>query len=166
MNDNQLHADILHDSLNDIKQNKINEEQKTVEFYDNIIKYLEEKKSEILENINIIFSQNAEKLSEKLDYFSLKMQDAEDLKSNVVSVMNGDSNKINEIINSFNQYLRETGDISKLNLDLIEYKFSHDDEDKLNKYLNNFGDLKTKQKLIRFSSNIVNTINSNNKINS
>lgn len=150
LNENQNHVDILNDSLNDIKKNKFNEEQRVIQFYDKIIKYLEERKSEILENINIIFSQNADKLSEKLDYFSNKMEDAEDLKKNIIAVSNGETNRINEVMNDYMQYLREANDSSKLNLELTEYKYVNDDENKLLKYLHNFGDLKSKQKLIRF----------------
>lgn len=171
LNENQHHADILHDSLNHIKTNKITEEQKVVAFYDKIIKYLEQKKTEIVENINLIFSTNAEKISEKLDHFSLKMQDAEDLKANVITVTNGEGIRINEVMNSFSQYLKESNDSSKMNLELTEYKFAHDDENKLFKYINNCGDLKSKQKLIRFSmqgssfpNKSIPTANSNNYI--
>jgi hypothetical protein len=160
LNDNQNHVDILNDSLNDIKKNKFNEEQRVIQFYDKIIKFLEERKGEILENVNIIFSQNADKLSEKLDYFSTKMEDAEDLKRNIISVSNGETNRINEVMSSYMQYLREANDSSKLNLELTEYKYVNDDENKLLKYLNNFGDLKSKHKLIKFLN-----VNSNhNKI--
>ena len=84
-----------------------------------MLKFLEEKKVENIENINMIFSQNAEKLSDKLDYFSTKMQDAEDLKANIIGVSNGDSSRINEIMNSYNQFIKENSDGSKLNLELI-----------------------------------------------
>jgi len=159
LNDNQNHVDILNDSLNDIKKNKFNEEQRVVQFYDKIIKFLEEKKTEVVENINILFSQNADKLSEKLDYFSSKMEDADDLKRNIISVSNGETNKVNDIINAYTQFLKEANDGTKLNLELTEYKYVHDDENKLLKYLNNFGDLKSKQKLIRFSNTQIKTLN-------
>lgn len=161
LNDNQNHVDILNDSLNDIKKNKFNEEQRVIQFYDKIIKYLEERKGEILENINIIFSQNADKLSEKLDYFSVKMEDAEDLKRNIISVYNSETSRINDIMTSYSQYLKEANDSSKLNLELTEYKYVNDDENKLLKYLHNFGELKSKQKLIRFTNVHTNTSNFN-----
>lgn len=126
-----------------------------------MIKYLEEKKLENVENIGMIFSQNAEKLSDKLDYFSTKMQDAEDLKASIIGVSNGDSSRINEIMNSYNQFVKENSDSSKLNLELIEYKYVHEDENKLFKYLNNSSDLKSKQKLIKFSSVTRKLINQN-----
>jgi len=152
LNDNQTHVDILNDSLNDIKKNKFNEEQRVIQFYDKLIKFMEERKVELLENINIIFSQNADKLSEKLDFFSTKMEDAEDLKRNIVAVSNGETSRINDVINSYMQYLREANDSSRLNLELTEYKYVSDDENKLLKYLNSFGDLKSKEKLIRFTN--------------
>jgi len=162
LSENQQHADILHNTLNDIKKNKQNEEQRVLQFYDKIIKFLEEKKLENIENIGMIFSQNAEKLSEKLDYFSTKMQDAEDLKANIIGVSNGDSSRINEIMNSYNQFIKENCDSSKLNLELIEYKYVHEDENKIFKNLNNSSDLKSKQKLIKFSS-LTRTMNNQNQ---
>jgi len=152
INDNQQYVDILNDSLNDIKKNKFSEEQSVVDFFDKVIKFMQTKKNECVENISIIFSQNADKLSEKLDYFSNKMEDAEDLKRNIISVTNGETIRLNEIMNSYTQYFREANDSTKLNLELMEYKYIHDDENKIIKYLNNFGDLKSKQKLIRFSN--------------
>jgi hypothetical protein len=110
----------------------------------------------------MIFSQNAEKLSDKLDYFSTKMQDAEDLKANIIGVSNGDSLRINEIMNSYNQFIKENSDGSKLNLELIEYKYIHEDENKIFKNLDNSSDLKSKQKLIKFAS-MTRTINQQNK---
>lgn len=162
LNENHQHADILHNTLNDIKKNKQVEEQRVIEFYDKMIKFLEEKKLENIENIGMIFSQNAEKLSDKLDYFSTKMQDAEDLKANIIGVSNGDSLRINEVMNSYNQFIKENSDSSKLNLELIEYKYVHEDEIKIFKYLNNSSDLKSKQKLIKFAS-MTRTINQQNK---
>lgn len=116
---------------------------------------------ENIENIGMIFSQNAEKLSDKLDYFSTKMQDAEDLKANIIGISNGETTRMNEILNTYGQFLKENSDSSKLNLELIEYKYVHEDENKLFKNLNNSSDLKSKQKLIKFS-----TMNSRNKNNS
>lgn len=136
--------------MKEIKDNKSNEEERIANLYDEVIKYLEEKKSEMFESINHIFASNADKLSEKLDYFSAKMEDAEELKAHVVAVMNNSSPQINEVMERYTHFLRENSDSNKLNLELVEYKFAHDDENKLIKYLNNFGDLKSKTKYIRF----------------
>ena len=129
-----------------------------------MLKFLEEKKLDILDNIKNIFAGNAEKLSDKLDYFSNKMGDAEELKAHIVAVMNSQSFLINEVMESYTAFIRDANDPNKLNLELTEYKFSHDDESKLTKYLNNFGDLKSKTKFIRFKpkSGGINTNNVNN----
>ena len=151
LSDNQHYVEILQSTLKDIKDNKTNEEERVSNLYDEVIKYLEEKKSEMYENINNMFANNADKLSEKLDYFSTKMEDAEELKAHIVAVMNNSSYGIHEVLERYTQFIRENSDSNKLNLELIEYKFSHDDENKLIKYLNNFGDLKSKSKYIRFA---------------
>jgi hypothetical protein len=152
LNDNQHYVETLQTTLKEIKENKVTEEERVSNLYDEIIKYLEEKKNEMFENISNMFATNADKLSEKLDYFSNKMEDAEELKANIVAVMNinSSSNSVNEVLQRYSQFMREANDSSKLNLELIEYKFSHDDENKMYKYLNNFGDLKSKTKHIRF----------------
>lgn len=150
LNDNQHYVETLQDTLKEIKENKSTEEERVANLYDEVIKYLEEKKNEMFDSINSIFANNADKLSEKLDFFSSKMEDAEELKAHIVAVMNSSSNQINEVMQRYTQFMRETNDSNKLNLELVEFKFSHDDENKMIKYLNNFGDLKSKTKHIRF----------------
>jgi len=169
--DNQTYVETLQQALKDIKDNKSAEEEKISNIYDEAIKFLDEKKNEMFENINTIFANNADKLSEKLDYFSTKMEDAEELKLSVVNIMENNNYQINDLLERYSQFTRENLDSTKLNLELTEYKFSHEDQNKLIKYLNNFGDLKSKLKIIRFfsknnnvSSKTSNSILENNSI--
>lgn len=150
LGDNQHYVEVLQHTLQEIKDNKNTEEERVSNLYDNVIKFLDERRNEIIENINDLFAGNADKLSEKLDYFSSKMEDAEELKGHILSVMNNETQEINEVMSRYSQFVQETTDSNKLNLELAEYKFSHDDENKLFKYLSNFGDLKSKAKYIRF----------------
>jgi hypothetical protein len=152
--DNQHYIEILQQSLKQIKDNKSAEQERVANLYDEVIKYLEEKKSETFDNINNKFTSNAEKLGEKLEYFSSKLEEAEELKANILEVMNCNSLQINKVLQKFTKLMTNNLDPIKLNLELTEYKFSHDDESKLIKYLNNFADLKSKNKYIRFTSNV------------
>ena len=59
---------------------------------------------------------------------------------------------------------RIIGDNSYYDLNINQYKFTHDDENKAIKYLNNFADLKCKKRLIKFNDNNSQLINYNNNI--
>lgn len=79
------------------------------------------------------------------------MEDAEIIKTKLVEVMNENSSQLVQTLEKYNEYVKESNDAAKFNMELFEYKFSHDDETKLYKYLSNFGDLKTVKKNIRFT---------------
>jgi hypothetical protein len=128
LGDNQHYVEILQQTLKEIKDNKASEEERVANLYEEVIKYLEEKKGEMFESINTMFATNADKLSEKLDHFSNKMEEAEELKAHLVAVMNNSSPLINEVLQRYTQFVKEASDVSKLNLELLELKFSHHDE--------------------------------------
>ena len=48
------------------------------------------------------------------------------------------------------KFIRDMNDKSKSDLDIIQYNFSHDELNKVLKYLNNFSDVKTRKKCYRF----------------
>ena len=140
--------------MTESQNNKTNEDQKINSFFEEILKFIEEKKNEIIQSLNLLNSHNTEKISEKLDFFSSKIQEAEELKSKFISLINGeDLDKINEMLDLFNKYNKDICDIQKFSMNLTEYKFLHDDENKLFKYFNNFSEIKTKQNHVKFSPN-------------
>jgi len=120
-------------------------------FYDEVEKFLEEKKLQTFEKIENMFTNNTENFSKQLNYFSSRMEDAETIKSKLIEVTNDNPLKISEALESYVEYVKESNNSSKYNMELFEFKFSHDDESKLFKYLSNFGDLKTLKKNIRFT---------------
>ena len=77
---NQNNIKIIQDSLKDIKKNKEIEEKSINMYFDNISKYLNNKKSEYLSQIDSIFTDNAKKLSQKLEIFSQQIELGESLK--------------------------------------------------------------------------------------
>ena len=173
--DNQNYVEILRQNVEDIKENKLNEIEKINALFDNILNFISNKKAEAIESVETIFSHNTKMISEKLEHFCNKIDNAEDIKTNILKVMNNESSKINTLLSSYNNFSKDISDPSKLNLELVEYKYSHDDENKLFKYLSNFGDLKQKTNFIKFNpkhflaaqTNQLNLkqINSNNKDN-
>ena len=80
INLNQNNIKIIQDSLKDIKKNKEIEEKSINMYFDNIYKYLNNKKAEYLSQIDSIFTDNAKKLSQKLEIFSQQIEQGESLK--------------------------------------------------------------------------------------
>ena len=103
-----------------------------------------------MNQIDSLFTENARKLSQKLEIFSGKIEQSENLK-NAIDEFNNNSN-INflEILDIYNKLIN-SNEPNKLNIQLQEYRFNHDDESKMIKYINNFGDLKVVSKIFSFN---------------
>ena len=167
LENNQKYAVSLQNILNEIHINKENEENKVNEIYDQLIAYLINNKNICLNKIDEFFKDNTKCISDKLDYFGEKIQNAEKLKEELIEIANEPNGKLNQIIDKYNNFIREVNDNGKYDLNISQYKFVHDDENKVIKYLNNFADLKNKKKIIKFNMNnnlnfnLKNTINTN-----
>ena len=120
-------------------------------FFDQITSFFENKKNEVLSQIDSLFTENARKLSQKLELFSAKMEQSEMLKSMLDDGSKNDGSNFMEILDKYGKITQDNIDHSKLNVQLQEYRFNHDDETKLIKYINNFGDLKIVPKLFAFN---------------
>ena len=150
INLNQNNIKIIQDSLKDIKKNKEIEEKSINMYFDNIFKYLSNKKNEYLSQIDNIFTDNAKKLSQKLEIFSQQIEQGESLKGLIDNYEQ--NNNFDEILETYFklQSIKSSDQDSQINLQ--EYKFSHDDETKIMKYINNFGDIKTINKYVPFQN--------------
>ena len=80
ININQNNVEIIQKTLKDIKNNKQNEEKNVLFYFEHILKYINTKKEEILSKIDSIFTENATKLSQKLENFSAQIELGERLK--------------------------------------------------------------------------------------
>lgn len=151
LENNQYYVEILQNTLKEIKDNKSQEEKRVINFYDELILYLEQKKEEYIDQVNSVFSTNADKLGEKLDNFSQKMEEAENFKTALTQIMNNQDNayQITELLIRYNSFLNPTENENN-KLDLIEYNFYHENDSKLSKFLNSSTELKQKQKIVRF----------------
>jgi hypothetical protein len=167
LENNQKYAVSLQNILNEIHINKENEENKVIEIYDQLIAYLINSKNVCLNKIDDFFKNNTKYISDKLDYFSEKIQNGEKIKEELIEISNEPTGRLNQIIDKFNNFIRDINDNGKYDLNISQYKFVHDDENKVIKYLNNFADLKNKKKVIKFNMNnnlnfnLKNTINTN-----
>ena len=150
INLNQNNIKIIQDSLKDIKKNKEIEEKSINMYFDNIFKYLSNKKNEYLSQIDNIFTDNAKKLSQKLEIFSQQIEQGESLKGLIDNYEQ--NNNFDEILETYFKLQSIKSNDQDNQINLQEYKFSHDDETKIMKYINNFGDIKTINKYIPFQN--------------
>ena len=143
-------ADLLQNVLNEVYVNKTNEEKKVEAIYDTMINYLINNKKVFLSKVNDLFTENKNVLSMQIENLANKIETIECLQNDL------SYNKIlkfNEIIDKFNLFMRDNNNISKCDISINEFRFSHDDENKAMLYLNNFGDLKSKKKNYKMSGN-------------
>ena len=164
ININQNNVEIIQKSLKEIKDNKNNEEKKINFYFEHILKYINTKKEEILSKIDSIFTANATKLSQKLENFSIQIELGENLKGLIDEYNKNNTYGYNDIYDSYLKLesLNEAEKNNKINLQ--EYKFIHDDETKMIKYINNFGDIKSIYKYIPFQDDIRDIYELNNII--
>ena len=149
--DNQHNVEMIQGALKNIKKNKEIEDKRVNSFFEQIMNYLKNKKMEIMNQIDSLFTENARKLSQKLEIFSGKIEQSENLKNAIDEYnINGNINFL-EILDIYNKLSKDSNDPNKINIQLQEYRFNHDDESKMIKYINNFGDLKVVSKNFAFS---------------
>jgi hypothetical protein len=143
--DNQHNVEMIQSALKDIKKNKETEEKRVNMFFEQIMSFYKNKKNEILNQINSLFTENAKKLSQKLELFSSKIEQSENLKKLINNedsmISQANSFSFLEMLERFNKLTKSNNDKMKLNVQLSEYRFMHEEESKLLKYINNIGDL-------------------------
>ena len=150
INLNQNNIKIIQDSLKEIKKNKESEEKNIKTYFEHIFKYLNNKKEEYLSQIDSIFTDNAKKLSQKLEVFSEQIEQGESLKALIDNYEQ--NNNFDEILETYIKLQSIKSNENDYQISLQEFKFSHDDETKIMKYFNNFGDIKTVNKYINFQN--------------
>ncbi len=172
IDDNQNNVEIIQNSLLDIKKNKENEEKKIDEVFNGLFEILKIKRDELLTQIEKIFTDNAKKLSEKLEIFSNKLERGEKIKSQILLFENNQEEiNFSQIMGIYDTFIKEINDINKITLQ--KYKFIYNDEIALRGILNNFCSLELKEKNCNFLGNIspinikediINNINNSNNI--
>ena len=168
--DNQHNVEMIQGALKNIKKNKETEEKRVNGFFDQIMNYLKNKKLEVMNQIDSLFTENARKLSQKLEIFSGKIEQSENLKNGIEEYNLNSNINFLEILDIYNKLTKDSNDSNKLNIQLQEYRFNHDDESKMIKYINNFGDLKVVPKIFSFNGGkeqdlVFNTNFNSNKLN-
>ena len=150
IDNNQKYSQIIQNSLNDINENKENEEKKIIEIYEQLLNLLVTNRNNFLIKIEEIYQENTGNMNKKLENFAEIIDIAEKLKEDFEVIAEQAPYEFNHLTQAFNKFIRDMNDKSKSDLDIIQYNFSHDELNKVLKYLNNFSDVKTRKKCYRF----------------
>ena len=166
---NQQNVEIIQCSLRDIKKNKENEEKKINEIFNGLFEIIKIKRDEIFSKIEKIFTDNAKKLSQKLEIFSNKLEKSEKIKGLLLSFENNqEESNFSQIIDVYELFLKELNEINKITLQ--KYKFIFEDDLKIKGILSKFGSLELSDKNCTFLENIPKIdpkeelINTNNRL--
>ena len=150
IDNNQKYSQIIQNSLNDINENKENEEKKIIEIHEQLLNLLVTNRNNFLIKIEEIYQENTGNMNKKLENFAEIIDIAEKLKEDFEAIADQAPYEFNHLTQAFNKFIRDMNDKSKSDLDIIQYNFSHDELNKVLKYLNNFSDVKTRKKCYRF----------------
>ena len=89
-------------------------------------------------------------MNKKLESFEEIIDISEKLQDDFSTLQNKAPNEFNFLVQAFNQFVREINDKSNSEIHIIQYNFSHDEANKIIKYINNFADVKSKKKIFKF----------------
>jgi hypothetical protein len=156
-------ANFLQELLDQINENKQSQQNKIITLFDQMISYLENKKKVLLNKIDCLYHENSLVINDKLNMLSHKVEEAIKLKNEFDDIENNVKD-FNVIIDGFNEFIKDNNTKTQLDIIINEYNFAHDDENKAYKYINNFGDLKSKKKQFTFGMNNNNNNNNNEHI--
>ena len=168
--ENQYNVGIIQTSLKEIKKNKENEEKKIIEIFDRFIEMIKTKKNEYLSKIDNLFTNNAEKLSQKLELFSTKIEKSESVKEKINDFLNNqDSGQFLQLLEYYNRIIHELQNVHSLKLNLQKYKFCYEDEMSISRMISKFGEIKLTPKIFSFIGNTTkdeqDILNENNNFN-
>ena len=147
---NKNYIQIIKNSIVHINENKQNEEKKIVEIYEELTNLLITNRNNYLIKIEEIYQQNKSIMNKKLENFEEIIDISEKLKEDFYTLHDKAPNEFNFLAQSFNQFLREINDKNNSEIHIIQYNFSHDETNKIIKYINNFADVKSKKKVFKF----------------
>ena len=153
IDDNQHNVEIIQSSLRDIKKNKENEEKKINDVFNELIETVKIKRDELLSKIDKLFTENAKKLSNKLEIFSNKLEKSESIKNQILSFQNNQEEiNFSQIIDIYDSFIKELNDLNKISLQ--KYKFIYNDELTIKGIINKFGALELTEKNYDFLGQI------------
>ena len=144
------YINIIINSMGHIDENKQNEEKKIIEIYEELSNLLITNRNNYLMRIEEIYQQNKNIMNKKLEQFKEIIEISEKLKEDFYTLHNKAPIDFNFLAQAFNQFTREINDKNNSEINIMQYNFSHDDLNKIIKYINNFADVKSKKKVFIF----------------
>jgi hypothetical protein len=109
------------------------------------------KKDEFLSKIDNLFTNNTEKLSQKLELFLNKIEKCESVKEKIGTFSNNqDNGQFLQLLEYYNRLINELQSVHSLKLSLQKYKFCYDDEMSISRMISKFGEIKLSPKNIHF----------------
>ena len=145
----QKFASKLQNIFNEIQENKENTENKINEIFDKIINYLINIRNQYLFKIDEYIKENSKNLSDKLEYFSEKIEFAENIKENLLKYSENDVININNIFDQYNFFINQINEKNIYDIELNKFNFETDDESFI-KFLKNYSNLKCAKININF----------------
>ena len=158
---NQKCMQIIENSLNDISETKEKEELNLIEIYEQILNILVNNRNNYLIKIEEIYQENSINMNKKLEKYAEIIDIAGKLKEDFETINDKAPYEFNNLTQAFNKFIRDINDKNNSDLEINQFNFSHDELNKVIRYLNDFADVKTKKKIYRFDllKNSKNNIN-------
>ena len=89
-------------------------------------------------------------MNKKLEQFQEIINISEKLKEDFYTLHDKAPNEFNFLAQAFNKFLREINDKNNSEIHIMQYNFSHDELNKIIKYINNFADIKSIKNAFKF----------------
>ncbi len=152
--ESQMSKTLLKELICEYESNKINLEDKINNFFVIVLRFVNEKKIQIIEKLETIYKINYEKILEKTDFLNERIEHGKEYKGKIFSILYGNLNNINEIINEYYINLKNYSEsIDLVNFEIDQINFSNEEENKIFKILSNLSDLKIKNRFIEMHGN-------------
>jgi hypothetical protein len=153
LSESQSNESSLQDLIKEFeaKKNIVNESIEM--FFGAVLRFVSDKKNEILEKLNSIHSKNCDNILDKADFLCIRINNAKEFKERIISLMNGNFHDVKETFNEYNMILKFYNEnANSLNFEIEEISFFHEEENKIYKAFSNFADLKLKRKFIKLQN--------------
>ena len=135
LNKSQTYEEKIQNICNEVESDYENESMKIGALYDQLITYLDNTKNNFLKNVESLYETNINNLKAKMTFLNEKEEQIEFLKKELIENSdNVSSEKMSELMGKYNDFIRDSNEINKLEIVINQYNFSHDDENKVIKF--------------------------------
>ena len=150
---NEIFIRSLRQSLSEMKKNKVDEESRINSYFKDLHSMLEDKRSYLINQVSMTFSQNSVKIEKNFEYFIKKMQDADIVKNNINLFLSNQLSDFNKIHESYLKFIKENNNHDQI--EILQLKFivrSSEFQD----LLSNIAEISPQSKYISPSKQLIN----------